>query len=45
MDKYVPLLAIGAAIIAIVGAIYEGIQLRRLRRRKAQLWEGREDGR
>lgn len=41
MDKYVPLLAIGAAILAIGTSIYEGILLRR----KAKLAEGREDGR
>lgn len=41
MDAYVPWLAIGAAILAIGASIYEGVLLRR----KAKLWEGREDGR
>jgi len=41
MDAYVPWLAIGAAILTIAASIYEGILLRR----KARLWEGREDGR
>ncbi len=41
MDKYIPFIAIGTAILAIGASIYEGILLRR----KAKLWEGREDGR
>ena len=41
MDKLIPWLAIGAGILTVAASIYEGILLRR----KAKLWEGREDGR